>query len=210
MSEQLRRGTVAVVAVGLGFALVLVLSSELGGGRAFSFWLENTGGVWFVAAFTAGYLTGRALPGAAAGVGALLIALFFYESVSLVTADGFAVQFSPLIRGVWVGASIVVGSIFGFLGGWTGEERVDRWFGASILGGLLVGESVALFIEGPPHPAFDSGMAALQIFAGTGVMLVGTRGRVRATALVVFLGVSLAVIVVELTTGALTEAVWGS
>jgi hypothetical protein len=209
MSGHARRTILAIVGVGLFFVVVLIVSRELFGGRSLSFWLENTGGVWFIAAYVVGYLTGKAIPGAFSGVAALLVALFLYDSISMVTSNGFGVQFSPLIRTVWVGASVVVGAIFGFLGGWTAEDRADRWFGASVLGGLLAGEPVALFIGGPPHPAFDSGVAALQIFAGTGVMLVGTRGRVRATALAVFLAVSVAVIVVELTTGVITTAVWG-
>lgn len=210
MNGNGRRGILAVAGVGLGFALTLILSRELFGGRAFSFWLENTGGVWFITAYFAGYLSRKAIPGAFAGFGALLVALFLYDSVSLVTSDGLRVQFTPLIRMVSVGASVVVGAIFGFLGGWTAEERADRWFGASVLGGFLVGESVAIFVDGPPHPGFDSGMAALQLFAGTGVMLAGTRGRVRATSLAIFLGISVGVIVVELTTGVITETVWGN
>lgn len=73
----------------------------------------------------------------------------------------------------------------------------------------MVGEAVGLFVDGPPHPAFDSGMAAAQIFVGAGVMLLGVRGRVRFRSIALFLGLSILLVVVELMTDMITISVWG-
>lgn len=203
--NPLRRTVLAAIAVGVALAAALLLSRELFDGRAASFWLQNTGGVWLLSAFAAGWLAGRAIPGAVAGLGALLIALFFYESVSF-AADGlFSLQFKPLFRAVWPAASAVAGGGLGFLGGWSADEEEWRWLGTSVLGALLVGEAVGLFVDGPPHPGFDSGMAAAQIFVGTGVMLFGVRGRVRFRSIAVFLGLTLLLVVAELTTSLITS-----
>lgn len=204
-----RRTVLAAIALGLTLAAVLLLSRELFGGRTGAFWLENTGGVWLLAAFVAGWSAGRAIPGAVAGLGALFLALFFYESVSFVTGDGFSAQFTPLFRPVWLAASVVAGAVLGFLGGWSAAEDEWRWLGTSLLGALLVAEAVGLFVDGPPHPGFDSGVAAAQIFVGTGVMLFGVRGRIRFRALALFLGVTLLLVAVEVMTGLITISVWG-
>lgn len=205
---QVLRTTLAAITVGLALAIVMVTSRELAGGRAGAFWLENTGGVWLLAAFVAGWSVRRAIPGGLAGLGALLLALFFYESVSLATAPGFSVYFAPRFRPVWLAASAVAGAGLGFLGGWSAEDDEWRWLGTSLLGALLVAEAVGLFVAGP-HPGFDSGAAATQIFVGTGVMLFGVRGRVRFRALALFLGVTLLLLVVELMTGMITISVGG-
>jgi hypothetical protein len=206
---QVLRTTLAAIMVGLGLAVVLVASRELSGGWAGAFWLENTGGVWLLAAFVAGWWVRRPIPGALAGLGALLLALFFYESVSLATDPGLSVLFMPLFRPVWLAAGVVAGAGLGFLGGWSAEDDEWRWLGTSLLGALLVAEAVGLFVAGPPHPGFDSGAAATQIFVGTGVMLFGVRGRVRFRALALFLGVTLLLLAVELMTGMITVSVWG-
>jgi hypothetical protein len=206
---QVLRTTLAAITVGLVLAIVLLASRELFGGRAGAFWLENTGGVWLLAAFVAGWSVRRAIPGGLAGLGAVLLALFFYESVSFATDPGFSVLFVPLFRPVWLAASVVAGAGLGFLGGWSAEDDEWRWLGTSVLGALLVAEAVGLFVAGPPHPGFDSGAAATQIFVGTGVMLFGVRGRVRFRALALFLGVTLLLLAVELMTGMITVSVWG-
>ncbi len=205
----LRRTVLAALTAGFVLAAVLVLSREVFGGRAGPFWLENTGGVWLLSAFMAGWLAGRAIPGSVAGLGALFLALFFYESVSFATNDRFSVQFIPLFRPVWLAASAVAGAGLGFLGGWSAEDDEWRWLGTSLLGALLVAEAVGLFVDGPPHPAFDSGAAATQIFVGTGVMLLGVKGRVRFRALALFLGLTLLLLAAEAMTGLITVSVWG-
>lgn len=206
-SLPLGRAAAATIGVGLLLAMILVLTREVAPAGSLSFWLENTGGVWFVAAFVSGWIAGRAVPGALSGFGTMLLALFLHESTSFVSGEGFAVEFTPRMRTAWVLASAVLGGGAGFLGGWSAEEREDRWVGASVVGGLVAAESVALFIDGPAHPALDSAMGAAQIFAGTGLLLAGTRGRARLPALMVFLGVSMIVVLVELTTGVITSAV---
>ena len=208
-TPQVLRTTLAAIAVGIALAVVLLASRELFGGRAGAFWLENTGGVWFLAAFAAGWAARRAISGALAGLGALLLALFIYESVYLVTEPGFSVLFMPLFRPVWLAAGVVAGAGLGFLGGWSAEDDEWRWLGTSLLGALLVAEAVGLFVDGPPHPGFDSGAAATQIFVGTGVMLFGVRGRVRFRALTLFLGVTLLLLGAELMTAMITISVWG-
>jgi hypothetical protein len=205
----MRRTVLVAITSGVALAAVLVVGREFFGGRGAAFWLENTGGVWLLSAFLAGWFAGRAIPGAVAGLGALFLAVFFYESISLVTDDGFSVQFIPLFRPVWVAASLVAGAGLGFLGGWSADDDEWRWLGTSLLGALLVAEAVGLFVDGPPHPGFDSGAAATQIFVGTGVMLCGVRGRVRFRALALFLGVTLLLLAVELMTGMITISAWG-
>jgi hypothetical protein len=206
---QVLRTTLAAIAVGLALAIVLMASRELFGGRAGAFWLENTGGVWLLSAFVAGWSARRAVPGALSGLGALLLALFLYETISLVTDPGLSVLFIPLFRPVWLAASVVAGAGLGFVGGWSADDDEWRWLGTSLLGALLVAEAVGLFVAGPPHPDFDSGAAATQIFVGTGVMLFGVRGRVRFRALALFLGVTLLLLAVELMTDLITISVWG-
>lgn len=207
--HQVLRTTLAAITAGVALAVVMVVSRDLFGRRAGAFWLENTGGVWFLSAFVAGWTARRAFPGALAGLGALLLALFLHESVSLVTEPGFSMLFIPVFRPVWWAAGVLAGAGLGFLGGWSAEDDEWRWLGTSLLGSLLVAEAVGLFVSGPPHPGFDTGAAATQIFVGTGVMLFGVRGRVRFRALASFLGVTLLLLAVELMTGLITVSVWG-
>jgi hypothetical protein len=133
---NVRRAAVSAVVVGVSFAVVLIASRHLGG-RAIPFWLENTAGIWFVAAFVAGVLGRRPLPGGAAGATALVVGLVAHDSIWFVSENGMFVQVIPAVRYSWVAVSFAVGASLGALGGWAvgAPRRVEPAVG--LVGGLL-------------------------------------------------------------------------
>jgi hypothetical protein len=205
---NVRRAAVSAVVVGVSFAVVLIASRHLGG-RAIPFWLENTAGIWFVAAFVAGVFGRRPLPGGAAGATALVVGLVAHDSIWFVSENGMFVQVIPAVRYSWVAVSFAVGASLGALGGWAvgAPRRFEPAVG--LVGGLLIGEAVALMAGGAPHPAFDPMVAAGQVIAGVVGVAAVARDRGWWRAATVAGGVALAVIAAELATGVISTLVWG-
>jgi hypothetical protein len=205
---ELRRGLLVGIGMGVAFGGILVVSRALLGGRPIPFWLENTAGVWFVAAFVAGALVRRAAYGALAGVLALLLALVLHDSIWFVTDKGFSIQLIPAIRPAWAVVSSAVGSGVGLLGGWSTDP--DRWWiGVGLLGGLVVGEPVALFVLGAPHPAFHPLVGVGQAIVGVGSVLTVVRGEARLRALMLAGVLVIILVALELVSGLVTGLIWG-
>jgi hypothetical protein len=132
-----------------------------------------------------------------------------YDMVSFVTDPGFSVQLFPGVRPMWAVVSVVVGAGMGLLGGWTASTGARQWIGVSVVGALLVGEAVALFVVGPPHPAFNARVGAAQAIVGAGAVLAVARKSRWWQPLAVFIALTILLVVLELTTGLITRLVWG-
>jgi hypothetical protein len=203
----LRAWAIAVVA-GLVGGGVLGAASAYGRDRlragAGSFWLENVGGPWIVVAFAAGAARRRRGPGALAGSLATIAALAVYELTKFASLPDTLL----LVRPTWLALALVVGLVFGSLGGWWGEQPTRNWLAPGLAGGVVAGEVLALSIGGLPHPRFSGGLAALQAMIGlAGATLLGLRaGWWRAGAMAV--AVALVIAAVEAATGVVTRLVW--
>jgi hypothetical protein len=206
---RLRRAVVSTLVVGLVFGVTLLLSRQLLGGRPVPFWLENTAGIWFVAAFVAGAIVRGPLAGATAGAGALVLGLVLHDVISFTTGEGFLVQFFPVLRVRWLIVSVAVGATVGAAAGWAAGVR-KRWLVVTgVVGGLLVGEAAALFVGGPPHAAFDARIGAAQAALGTAGVLLAVPGPGRWRALATTAAVASGVVAVEIATGLVSRLVWG-
>ncbi len=145
------------------------------------------GGPWLVAAHVAGAIAAwrrgpsALLLGAVAGATAISLGSLTYYGLSVWLADGFGAERAFRLGVGWGAAGLVIGGAVGMLGAvvsvrW--NPQVRAWLqGASVgaLGGLLVGEAIALLW------VWDSSalrtMAMLEALAGAGLVAVAALGR---------------------------------
>ncbi len=176
---------VAFVAIG---ALLGWMGREANNGAFRGSWeFSRLGGPWLVGAFVAGALAGwrRRTGGLVLGVvgGAVAIALgsLAYYGISIWWEHVPDPRRAAKLGVGWAAAGVVIGGALGLVGAlWTtaagGRARdLLRGAGLGTLGGLLMGESIALLWVWDQEPL--RAMAALEGLAGAAVVAVGALGR---------------------------------
>lgn len=145
------------------------------------------GGPWLVAAHVAGAIAGwrrrpsALLLGALAGAVAIALGSLTYYGLYVWLEDGFGAQRAFRLGVGWGAAGLVIGGAVGILGALVSvrwDPAVRPWLqGASVgtLGGLLVGEAIALLWVWE-SPGLRT-MAMLEALAGVGIVLVAAVGR---------------------------------
>ncbi len=218
MTPRTRGGRLMIAIVaGLagGAALGAVSAAGRGSGQGgLSFWLENVGGLWVAAAFAVGAFSRRRLSGLVSGAVAMVGAVVVYDVYGQVRhglaipAEGSAPSPMFHVRPFWLIVGLVVGLVFGALGGWWGEQPVHAWLPAGLAGGVIMGEILALSVGGLPHPMFSSTLALVQAAGGlAGASVLGGReGWWQAAALALAVGGAIGV--VELATGLPSRLIW--
>ncbi|WP_320668484.1 DUF6518 family protein [Patulibacter defluvii] len=174
---------VVVIALALGFMGRTTNNGAFHGSWEFS----RLGGPWLVGAFAAGMLCGwrRGPEGLALGVvgGAIAIALgsLSYYGIYILVEDGVAARRAAKLGVGWAMAGVVVGGTLGLLGATLATRAGGRarvWLqGAAVgtLGGLLMGESIALLWVWDQHDLRV--MATLEGLAGAALVALAAVGR---------------------------------
>jgi hypothetical protein len=148
------------------------------------------------------------LLGAVAGVVSIVVAVFLYDQIFLVTGDTFAITTSGFLRTYWLLLAVPFGAAFGALGGWWASNRRTNWAGLALAGGAVAGEAAALLVGGLPHDAFRPTVAVGQILIGLGAVLLTSHSATRLKALGMAALVALAIGIIDAITGFPTSIVW--